>query len=495
MSRKPAKPMTVLVVSEMLARGGLETRLLTQGTALVARGHKVLYATASPEVPGPLAALARHTFPRLALGLSSSARACADAAEELARIIREHEVDVVHAHPFASLVGAGLGAALAGVPLTVTAHGPTSFTGPPNLDAALFDAVLPYASEIRLVSEELKALMPTALWPRLRVVPNAVDLARFQPLREVPKRGRWAFIGRLDDGKSRAAAQLIDWAPALGIQAIDVIGTGAEAEALQRHAARAGVEVKLLGWRDDVAELLRDGYAGVAGMGRVVLEAAALGLPCVLAGYEQLHGLVTPERFPSIAFSNFSGRGVRAIDDPRELAEALRRFDDGQRKVLRATIQASHDEAKLVQENEALLASARVVEDARPALLQLQGLFRRAAPDETPWALDHGIAVGLDRLTRRPGEAPGSRTTAQIAALVDANTRRALAQEHQALAAQVAELRAAVTALTEQVTVIARQQAQTPLRVAWHLARQGVPAPLKRAVEPLAERLRGLLPP
>lgn len=213
MPKAPPRSLTVLVVSETLTRGGLETRLLTQGTALVSRGHRVLYATASADVPAPLAALAHKTFPGLALGLAAPARQCADAAETLASIIHEHEVDVVHAHPFASLVGAGLGAALAGVPLTVTAHGPSSFTGPPNLDAAVFDLVLPYASSIRLVSEELKGLMPTALWPHLHVVPNTIDLARFTPLKSAPRSGPWAFLGRLDDGKSRAAETFIRWAP------------------------------------------------------------------------------------------------------------------------------------------------------------------------------------------------------------------------------------------------------------------------------------------
>lgn len=37
---------------------------------------------------------------------------------------------------------------------------------------------------------------------------------------------------------------------------------------------------------------LKEGYEGVAGMGRVVLEGGALGLPVILVGYDGVKGLI-----------------------------------------------------------------------------------------------------------------------------------------------------------------------------------------------------------
>lgn len=253
--------------------------------------------------------------------------------------------------------------------------------------------------------------------------------------------------------------------------------------------------MRLLGWRDDVAALLREGYAGVAGMGRVVLEASALGLPCVLAGYEHLHGLVTPARFPSIAFSNFSGRGVAPVTEASALAAELRGYDQATRLGLRRLVEAHHDEAKVARVNESLLSAAKVVEAGRAGLLQLYALLRRSEPSQTPWALDHAIALGLQNLTRRPGIPTVGATLEQAAALVETRTRRVVTEQHQQLAAQLAELRSAVASLSERVDAIAQRQAQTPLRLVWRLAKEGTPSPLKRTVRPLTARLRALLKP
>jgi glycosyltransferase involved in cell wall biosynthesis len=486
--------MTVLVVSETLTQGGLETRLFTQATALAARGHRVLYATASPSVPAPLAALATETFPGIpGLGLGATAAQAADGAEQLAAIVRAHRADVVHAHPFASLVPAGMGAALAGAPLTVTAHGPSSFTGSPNFDVALFDVVLPYSASIRLVSEELRALVPTALWPRLHVVPNTVDLARFQQLSSVPRGGPWAFVGRLADGKSRALETLLRWAPHLGITAVHVVGDGPERTTIETAAASAGVTVEFLGWRDDLPRLLSGGYAGVVGMGRVVLEATALGLPCILAGYEHLHGLVTPSRFPSVAFSNFSGRGVPALDEPASLAKELADFDDQARARVRSLVAATHNEATVVTINEALLAQASPREDGRPGLLQLHALFRRTAPGGFPWAIDPSLSERLAALTRRPGQPTATATAERTAALVDVRVRVTLAEERAAWTAQLAEIRRGLEALGQQLDALVREQQRTPARLAWRLAKERTPPGVKSTLRPLSDRLRGLL--
>lgn len=453
---------TVLVVSEALTRGGLETRLLTQGRALVARGHRVIYATASDTVAAPLAAIASATYAGLPMGAGVSARTSAEAAERLADIIRDEKVDVVHAHPFTTLTVGAMGAALAGVPLTVTAHGPSSFATSSNLENTLYDFVLPFAASIRVVSHELTGLILIAFSSRMHVLPNTVDLEHFTFSSSLPKKGPWAFVGRLADGKSLALETLVRAGAQLGIDEVHVIGSGTDEAAVRAQFEGAPVKVEFIGWRDDISELLREGYAGVVGMGRVVLEAAALGLPCILAGYGQLHGAVTAERFKAFAFTNFSGRGMPAVDIDTLRAQ-LSALDDAGLSAVRRLVEAEHDEARLVHTNEELLGAAVVDEEARTRMLQLFAAFRRAEPGDVPWQLDYALTMRLRQLTRRPGMPFVQNTLADVNALVEAHANRVASEQNkqlEALTKSVAQLQQQLTALNERLGAVSAQ----PLR-------------------------------
>lgn len=460
----PMASKRVLMVSESLRRGGLETRLWTQARALRRAGHNVVLATASPEVPKALAEAVEAVHAGLAIGADASSWRCAKAAEALARRIFEQHVDVVHAHPYVSLLPGAMAAALAEVPLLVTAHGPTSFVGGPNVDMVLFNGVLPYASTVEVVSEELKALMPTELWPRLQVRPNCVEVECLGRANRVAD-GPWAFVGRLEDSKSQAFETLVRWSPALGIKTWHVWGEGREQEALVKrlHETTPEVQVKFLGWSDDVASALRDGYAGVAGMGRVALEAAAMELPFILAGYSQVHGLLSDERFEGWAWSNFSGRGAEAVTS-EQLAAELRKVSSAGLKRLRALVEATHDVAKSVGPYEAMLNEARVEPLARARMLQIHGLMRRsdASADAPGWAMDPALSGAISALLRQAAEPFLPTVAYQITQAVEASVLAAVAPLKAQLAAsdQTAQgVASALAALEQQVTNLARQYA------------------------------------
>ena len=498
----------VLIVSESLAQGGLETRLWTQAKALRTLGHRVYFATASAQVPPALAQVSDGVFPGLALGHNASAYQCASAASALAKLIEEKQVDLVHAHPYASLLPAALAAALAHKPLVVTSHGPTSFVGGPNADSALFDTVLPYAGAIELVSEELKTLMPTVLEARLKVVPNGVDLDHFRAAKRSAG-GPWAFIGRLEDGKARALESLVQWSPALGIKEWHVVGSGRDqAETQAALTAKAGaVTVKFLEWNDDIAALLAQGYAGVAGMGRVVLEAGAMGLPCILAGYGAVHGLVTAQRFEGFAWSNFSGRGAVGVSEEQLVAE-LKAMTDKQLADTRRCVEAGHDEAKLSVRHEAMLLEAKVVPLARLRLLQMHGLLRRSDPaTNLAWGADHSLSVGLSTLLRQPGELFLPNIAHQLKVSVDASVRAALTGQQDALRAELSELKRMVmssqTVAAPQLGEIQRslaamgervealQKSVTALSEQLGAVKEAMPRPLVEQTRDVVARLRG----
>lgn len=477
----------ILMVTECLTRGGLETRLLTQARELERKGREVFFATSSREVPSAFRDFAAHIITGLPIDGAASAYQCARAAELLAETIRTRDISIVHGHPFASLVPAAIAAALTERPLTITAHGPESFLGGNNFDAALYDAVLPYAASIRLVSEELRALIPTAVWHKLHIVPNTVDLKAFAPaIRDA--RGPWAIASRLDGGKIGAIEKFIRWCPALGIPEVHILGAGQEeagVAALRRDVA-GPTRIQMLGWQDDLATLLNRGYAGVAGMGRVVIEAAALQLPCVLLGYRHIHGVVTPARFATFAWSNFSGRGQEPI-----LCEALKRelaqVEDRDLLALRTAVESQHNEANVVLQNMSLFDDAQPGESQR--LLQLFGMLRRSdAEDETPWTADASLGKMLPLLSRNPGDASVRWAVQATADRVEEALRSSSLHD---LEMQIAGLRTSLGTLTESVHAARYGLTGAALRHLASGAARHLPASVRRRVRPWFNQLAG----
>ena len=71
--------------------------------------------------------------------------------------------------------------------------------------------------------------------------------------------------------------------------------------------------VEFYGISADVPKLMRS-TAGVAGMGRVVLEGLACQKPVCLVGYDGVKGIVDQDLIWQAARYNFSGRNLKSID-------------------------------------------------------------------------------------------------------------------------------------------------------------------------------------
>jgi glycosyltransferase involved in cell wall biosynthesis len=146
--------------------------------------------------------------------------------------------------------------------------------------------------------------------PKIVVIPNGVDAARFSNARAADlslfgiSHGSQVLltIGRLDSQKGlrdliEAAALVIPKHPQVHFL---LVGEGPERPAIERSIREKGLaeRIHLTGWRPDVPELLAAGCALVLsshweGMPNVILEAMAAGLPAVATRVEGTSELIT----------------------------------------------------------------------------------------------------------------------------------------------------------------------------------------------------------
>jgi glycosyltransferase involved in cell wall biosynthesis len=208
----------------------------------------------------------------------------------LARLFREWEPDVVHAHNTKPLIYCGPAARLAGVPSIVyTRHGQRQGARPG--ETLLYRLTVPTAHRAVCVSEDgarlaLREGVPAG---RVRTIWNGIDTSRFVfagPTAEGPA----VMVGRLSPEKNvdtllRAAAIVVRDRPDFRL---DIAGDGPCLTDLQQLARglNLGTHVRFLGEVRDVPSLLARASLSVLpslteGISLTLLEAMARGLPVV----------------------------------------------------------------------------------------------------------------------------------------------------------------------------------------------------------------------
>jgi sugar transferase (PEP-CTERM/EpsH1 system associated) len=225
----------------------------------------------------------------------------------LARALRRRRVKLLHCHNRMGLVYGAPAARLAGVPVTVcTCHAaPTIYRnrGRPTL---LERMVIPLVDHFAAVSNEVRetgARLGKLPAKRSSVIYNGADMERFRPADPPRHPGKAALIcvARLSPEKRHdvllaAVRRLLDSGLALDLS---VVGDGPTRPALEKQIAQLRLEgaVRLLGMRDDVAELLQEADlftmpSATEGMPITVIEAMACALPIVATAVGGLPELV-----------------------------------------------------------------------------------------------------------------------------------------------------------------------------------------------------------
>ena len=232
----------------------------------------------------------------LALGCSEERGLDLGGLARFAQALRRRRVKVLHCHNRMATIYGVPAARLAGVPVIVcTRHAaPTIYRsrGRPTL---LERMAIPFVDHFAAVSNEVRetaARFGRLPAKRSSVIYNGADLQRFRPANPARRDGKPALIcvARLSPEKRHdvllaAVRRLLDSGLALELT---VVGDGPTRPALEKQIADLRLEdaVRLLGMRDDVAELLREADlftmpSATEGMPITVIEAMACALPIV----------------------------------------------------------------------------------------------------------------------------------------------------------------------------------------------------------------------
>jgi glycosyltransferase involved in cell wall biosynthesis len=391
---------SLLIVSESFLSGGLETHIAGEVRHLSNLGFDAHVAVGRNYRRDGVPGNCKSVTTDIVFGPEATAADLVQAVDSLVGLVREHSIQYIHCHPFGCFFPAYLASQEAGVPFIFSVHSPASLevVFGPLYEVLLYGLVLPNASLVCCVSGETLSLA-RAYVPDERCVllPNGVDVELFAPAGGASCE-RWAIVSRLDSLKVDGIKRFLQVAHEAGMSGgFDIIGDGPSAsdlEAFVNGNESLAMKVSLKGFHPAVWEVLGD-YAGVAGMGRVVLEGLATGRPTVLVGYDGPKGLLDDELIAIASGWNFSGRGVPTIGPEQlhgqmnNLRAAPQRFD------LRHWVEDFRNEATIWTE------FARVIQNASPKssclATELFHLLKTEAGRPGPYFSDPKLFTTLGR--------------------------------------------------------------------------------------------------
>ena len=290
----------ILQLNSARAFGGGERHLVELCRELTARGH-ALHLAHRPQaalLPYLTTPTELHPLPlRNAFDISSARR--------LALLLREHQIDLLHAHLARDYPLAALATQLYPTTrLIITRHVMFPLSRWHKFTLRRAARVIAVSAAVARQLQTQHLVTPD----KIRIIPNGIDLARFAQARETARRdafcARWQInpahllIGALGDLNPRKGPD--DFLRAAAVVAAqrdditflwagpDTSGNGADLARLKRLTQELGLteKVRFLGWSDDTVNFydalaLFVSASHTEAFGLTIVEAMAAGLPVV----------------------------------------------------------------------------------------------------------------------------------------------------------------------------------------------------------------------
>lgn len=314
----------ILMVSESYRHGGVETYIETMSSWLHGKDCKLYLATGESNENKVVHASIDKYYCGLKLSHNNSLDELLKTIDELRNIIREQNIDVVHAHPFGSIIPSVFAAKLENKKLVLTVHGPSTIT---SFSGTLYNDLLRYiigcSVDLTLyVSEEMKFISEPFFRRDGMILPNFFDFNELnnkgrndKNIAHVSKQ-KWVVVSRIDAQKLPGIIHFIELASKSNqIYEVDIIGNGPVLDELIDYIkSHELLWVNIIGEVAKPSELFEK-YFGMAGMGRALLEGIIAGMPSVLVGYDGVKGIINNALFEKAKTCNFSGRSLRTIEE------------------------------------------------------------------------------------------------------------------------------------------------------------------------------------
>ncbi len=238
----------------------------------------------------------------------------------LSRLIKDKDIDILHAFSRASGWVSFFASRICGIPLITTVHGRQHL----HLSRKIFKG---FGDYIIAVCENIKEHLRDDLGVKkdeIEVLRNGFDFEEFKKYEQIrPQENLISLIGRLSGPKGEIAFRIIKevLSNLPGIK-INVVGGNPVPERF-KNLSPTSPEINFLGFRKDILTQIKKSKV-VIGSGRIAISSLALGVPTIAVGEACSIGLVTRENIEEALKSNFGDIGkAQSFDFDKVRADVI----------------------------------------------------------------------------------------------------------------------------------------------------------------------------
>jgi len=340
----------ILIITENFTFGGLETHIQGEINELKQAGWDVHLVCGEQFKPDLVPASVDSVNHGLKMGPLANGSDLISTVSRLGDIIKDKNIDIIHAHPFLSLFPSYIAASINRVPIVVTLHGIASVSPGISSYYDFINSLILRDTNVVVVSQEVSNSVNKVCGSvELCIIPNAVEVEGNSSVSNKPSlaKSRWMIASRLDEDKTVGIKRFLSLAQTVAIGSVDIYGDGPEKDQLKRWLQEMDMKnVNILGYEQNIPRIMKE-YDGVAGMGRVTLESLAAGRIACLVGYDGVKGIVaTPDFLEKAAHSNFSGRNLKNIS-AEELRQQYKSLSPAKTEELIEVVRTTYEQGRV----------------------------------------------------------------------------------------------------------------------------------------------------
>ncbi|MGL5049063.1 MAG: polysaccharide deacetylase family protein [Fusobacteriaceae bacterium] len=333
--------MNILMVLSQLEVTGAEVYAVTLADQLIKNGNRVLIASDT------LTKKTEAEYIKIEFNKRSLIKRYQH-IKKIIEIIKEKDIQVVHAHSRASSWPANIACKICKIPLITTVHG----RQPVHLSRKIIKG---FGDKVIAVCENIENHLEKELGVKdISVLRNPIDLEKYSYIdynEDFLKESKpiISIIGRLSGPKGEVAYNVLKELSKREDIILQMVGGKEIPEKFNIFKEK----VNFLGYVDNVSELMESSKV-IIGAGRVAVEGALKGRAVIAVGEAELIGTVKKENIHLALNSNFGDIGFEKYEYSKinEMLDEALKIEKFELKEVMEKIQIQFDKNKIVKEIE-----------------------------------------------------------------------------------------------------------------------------------------------